>query len=150
MPRHAVMIVIDRDRFRLVVWRPGVGDKAPTVAHHCPVAVGMEGFATPRGAMKTGPRTRTPDWRAPDWVEPPLTPQMLYPFDAVDNPYRVGLISLHGMNSKGESYDGYAIHGTSNPNSIPGRASHGCVRLRDADIDLLYKNLPDQTLVIIC
>jgi hypothetical protein len=34
------------------------------------------------------------------------------------------------------------VHGTSQPGSIPGRPSHGCVRLRNADIRVLAKRLP--------
>jgi lipoprotein-anchoring transpeptidase ErfK/SrfK len=34
------------------------------------------------------------------------------------------------------------IHGTSQPGLIPGRPSHGCVRMRNADIRALAKRLP--------
>jgi hypothetical protein len=34
--------------------------------------------------------------------------------------------------------DGYAIHGTNQPESIGRAVSHGCVRLRNEDIDKLY------------
>jgi lipoprotein-anchoring transpeptidase ErfK/SrfK len=34
------------------------------------------------------------------------------------------------------------VHGTSQPGLIPGRRSHGCVRLRNADIRALVKRLP--------
>jgi hypothetical protein len=35
--------------------------------------------------------------------------------------------------------DGYALHGTDNPASIGHSVSHGCVRLRNEDIDKLYE-----------
>ena len=34
--------------------------------------------------------------------------------------------------------DGYAIHGTNNPSSIGQSVSHGCVRMRNQDIEQLY------------
>ena len=34
--------------------------------------------------------------------------------------------------------DGYAIHGTNNPSSIGQSVSHGCVRMRNEDIEKLY------------
>ena len=34
------------------------------------------------------------------------------------------------------------IHGTNEPNLIPGRPSHGCVRVRNADMARLYKLTP--------
>ena len=35
--------------------------------------------------------------------------------------------------------DGYAIHGTNQPESVGRAASHGCVRLRNEDIEKLYE-----------
>jgi lipoprotein-anchoring transpeptidase ErfK/SrfK len=37
------------------------------------------------------------------------------------------------------------LHGTNEPGLIPGRPSHGCVRLRNADILRLYKLMPTGT-----
>jgi hypothetical protein len=34
--------------------------------------------------------------------------------------------------------DGYALHGTNNPASVGQAVSHGCIRLRNEDIDALY------------
>ncbi len=34
--------------------------------------------------------------------------------------------------------DGYAIHGTDNPNSIGRSVSHGCIRVRNEDIETLF------------
>jgi hypothetical protein len=38
--------------------------------------------------------------------------------------------------------DGYALHGTNAPNSIGRSVSHGCVRLRNEDIETLYRMIP--------
>jgi hypothetical protein len=45
--------------------------------------------------------------------------------------------------------DGYGIHGTDHPESIGRAASHGCVRLRNADIEKLYDMVPVGTPVYI-
>ena len=45
--------------------------------------------------------------------------------------------------------DGYALHGTNNPASIGQAVSHGCVRLRNADIERLYQMVPVGTAVYI-
>jgi len=34
------------------------------------------------------------------------------------------------------------IHGTNEPNLIPGRPSHGCIRVRNADMARLYALTP--------
>jgi lipoprotein-anchoring transpeptidase ErfK/SrfK len=35
-----------------------------------------------------------------------------------------------------------AIHGTNQPGLLPGRPSHGCIRVRNGDITRLVKLLP--------
>jgi hypothetical protein len=45
--------------------------------------------------------------------------------------------------------DGYLLHGTPDKNSIGMAATHGCIRLRDDDIQWLYDNVPVGTPVYI-
>ena len=45
--------------------------------------------------------------------------------------------------------DGYALHGTNAPTSIGRSVSHGCVRLRNEDIETLYNMIPVGTAVYI-
>lgn len=45
--------------------------------------------------------------------------------------------------------DGYALHGTNNPSSVGQAVSHGCVRLRNPDIALLYERVSVGTPVYI-
>ena len=45
--------------------------------------------------------------------------------------------------------DGYALHGTDVPSSIGTSVSHGCVRLRNEDIETLYQMVPVGTPVYI-
>ncbi|MFL5577366.1 MAG: L,D-transpeptidase [Gemmatimonadaceae bacterium] len=45
--------------------------------------------------------------------------------------------------------DGYALHGTDQPESIGRSVSHGCVRLRNEDIETLYQMVPIGTVVYI-
>ncbi|HZS59522.1 MAG TPA: L,D-transpeptidase [Gemmatimonadaceae bacterium] len=45
--------------------------------------------------------------------------------------------------------DGYGIHGTDEPLSIGTNASHGCVRLRNEDIETLFRVVPIGTVVYI-
>lgn len=45
--------------------------------------------------------------------------------------------------------DGYALHGTNVPESIGRSVSHGCVRLRNEDIEKLYEMVPVGTPVYI-
>jgi hypothetical protein len=43
--------------------------------------------------------------------------------------------------------DGYMLHGTPYQDSIGRAATHGCIRLRDPDIELLYRSVPTGTRV---
>lgn len=45
--------------------------------------------------------------------------------------------------------DGYLFHGTNVPTSIGLAATHGCIRLRDEDIEWMYENVPIGTRVYI-
>lgn len=45
--------------------------------------------------------------------------------------------------------DGYLLHGTPHLSSIGSAATHGCIRLRDADIEWLYEHIPVGTRVYV-
>jgi len=45
--------------------------------------------------------------------------------------------------------DGYALHGTNRPETVGRSVSHGCIRLRNADIDRLYELVPVGTPVYV-
>lgn len=67
---------------------------------------------------------------------PPLgTTQRRYP----------GVLGTHRLNLG----DGYAIHGTNEPQTVGRAVSHGCVRLRNEDIAKLYAMVPVGTPVYI-
>jgi len=71
------------------------------------------------------------------FVPPRGTPQRLVP-DAL-GPYKL------------DTGEGYLIHGTNvyNEDSIGGAVSHGCVRVRNADLETLYRRVPVGTPVFI-
>jgi lipoprotein-anchoring transpeptidase ErfK/SrfK len=84
------------------------------------VAVGKSSTPSPRGAFRVMNRIPNPTWYAPGKVVGP----------GKQNPLGTRWIGL--------SVKGYGIHGTNVPNSIGKAASHGCVRMRQRDIEELY------------
>lgn len=56
-----------------------------------------------------------------------------------------GVLGTHRLNIG----DGYALHGTNRPETIGRSVSHGCVRLRNEDIAVLYEIVPVGTPVYI-
>jgi hypothetical protein len=57
----------------------------------------------------------------------------------------IGVLGWHRLNLG----DGYALHGTDDPASIGKAVSHGCIRLRNEDIDYLWQSVPVGTPVFI-
>lgn len=66
------------------------------------------------------------------------------PFGTTQRKY-TGVLGTNRLNMG----DGYALHGTDQPNSIGTSVSHGCVRLRNEDIETLYQMVPVGTPVYI-
>ena len=66
------------------------------------------------------------------------------PFGTNQRKYE-GVLGTHRLNIG----DGYALHGTDHPESIGQAVSHGCVRLRNEDIETLYRMVPVGTPVFL-
>ena len=66
------------------------------------------------------------------------------PFGTIQRKYP-GVLGTHRLNLG----DGYALHGTNQPETIGRPVSHGCVRLRNEDIAALYEIVPVGTAVYI-
>jgi lipoprotein-anchoring transpeptidase ErfK/SrfK len=63
------------------------------------------------------------------------------------NPIGERWIGLEGVGDAA-GYAGYGLHGTIEPSSIGREMSMGCVRMRDADIELVYELLGEQVSVV--
>lgn len=85
-----------------------------------PVAVGADVTPSPTGEFKVVNRVQNPTYYHPGTVIPARK----------NNPL--------GTRWLGLSQKGYGIHGTNAPLSIGRAASHGCIRLRNRDIEKLF------------
>jgi len=104
------------------------------------VAVGAAGYDTPAGLFSITNKAVNPAWHAPNraWAGG-LAGQVIPPGDP-RNPLKARWLGIVG---------GVGIHGTSEPWSIGTRASHGCIRMRVADVIDLYPRVPVGTPVLI-
>lgn len=93
------------------------------VAKVYPVAVGAPATPTPAGVFEIAVRIPHPTWYGPRKVVPP------------------GSANPLGTRWLGLSRKGYGIHGTNNPRSIGRRASHGCIRMRNQDVEELFERV---------
>jgi L,D-transpeptidase YbiS len=92
-------------------------------------------FHTPRGMFQIRGKKEFPVWKKPDWafIEDGL------PVPSPDAPerYEYGVLGDYAL----ELGDGYLIHGTLYKRMLGMPVTHGCVRLDDADLRVVYKNL---------
>jgi lipoprotein-anchoring transpeptidase ErfK/SrfK len=88
-----------------------------------PIAVGAAESPTPTGEFRIVNRVTNPTYYHPGSVVPA----------GKDNPVGTRWVGL--------SQKGYGIHGTNVPRSIGRAASHGCIRLRNRDMEKLFSML---------
>jgi lipoprotein-anchoring transpeptidase ErfK/SrfK len=86
-----------------------------------PVAVGAPGTPSPSGEFRVANRIEKPTYYAPGKVIKP----------GPANPLGTRWIGL--------SLKGLGIHGTNEPISIGRRSSHGCIRMRNEDVEELFE-----------
>jgi lipoprotein-anchoring transpeptidase ErfK/SrfK len=92
-------------------------------------------FHTPKGVFKVRNKVTDPVWTKPDWafVEDGL------PIPSYKSPdrYEYGVLGDYAL----VLGDGYMIHGTLYQRFLGMPVTHGCVRLGDDDLEVVYKNL---------
>jgi lipoprotein-anchoring transpeptidase ErfK/SrfK len=117
-------LVVDRRRLRLTLYRDG------RAVLRAPVAIGRPSAPTPAGRYYVRDRLRS--YRSP----------MYGPLAFGTSARAPGVTDWPAGGFVG-------IHGTDQPQLIPGRVSHGCIRLRNADILRLGRLMPVGTPIVI-
>jgi lipoprotein-anchoring transpeptidase ErfK/SrfK len=110
-------LVIDLHRLRATLWRGG----HPVFT--APVGVGRPQWPTPRGEFYV--RDKLTDYASPFY-----------------GPVAFGTSGRSAVLTDWPDGGFVGIHGTNAPDLIPGRVSHGCIRLRNRDILRLAKLMP--------
>jgi L,D-transpeptidase YbiS len=92
-------------------------------------------FFTPRGMFRILGKEEWPVWRKPDWafVEEGLP----IPAPYARERYEAGVLGEYAL----EIGDGYLIHGTLYKRLLGMPVTHGCVRLDDEDLRIVYHSL---------
>lgn len=86
-----------------------------------PTAVGATASPSPQGTFTIVTHLADPTWYTKGRVVPP------------------GKANPLGTRWMGLSKKGYGIHGTNVPSSIGRNASHGCIRMRNRDVEELFE-----------
>jgi len=134
-PLHARVI---KHQFAMDVFAVGV-DGAPVFVHTFPVGLGKDD-KTPVGRWKVtaGKKVANPNWRDEENGE-------FFESNNPLNPIGEYWIPIEGTETKTKGKKGFGIHGTIEPSSIGKEASRGCIRLGDADIELVFYLLTDHS-----
>lgn len=92
-------------------------------------------FKTPKGKYRVQGKTTNPVWKRPDWsfVEEglPIPPKDDY------SRYEYGVLGDYALSIG----DGYLIHGTLYKRFLGMPVTHGCVRLNDEDLKVIFNTL---------
>jgi L,D-transpeptidase catalytic domain len=117
-------LLVERDRFRATLMRDG------RVVFRAPVGVGKPQWPTPVGTFYI--RNKLTKYGSPFY-----------------GPVAFGTSARSAVLTDWPAGGFVGIHGTDRPDLLPGRVSHGCIRMRNADILRLAGLMPVGTPVII-
>lgn len=120
----ATAAIVDRARLTLTLYRGGA------VVFRAPVGVGRAGTPTPAGRFYV--RDRLTSYASPEY-----------------GPLAFGTSARSPYVTDWPAGGFIGIHGTDQPGLIPGRISHGCIRLRNSAIRALGRLMPVGTPVTI-
>jgi lipoprotein-anchoring transpeptidase ErfK/SrfK len=125
--RYGTIVTIDRANFKLRLF------KRLKFSKSYGVAVGQPAYPTPTGLYSIQNKQVNPAWTAPNSPWAGELAGTTTPGGSASNPLRARWMGITG---------GVGIHGTSQEYSIGSRASHGCIRMRVADVIDLYPRVP--------
>ena len=131
---YATIITVDRTGLKLRLFK-GLRHRKTYG-----IAIGMAGFETPAGLFRIQSKQVNPAWRAPNRPWAGSYAGTTIPGGAPNNPLKARWLGVNGA---------VGIHGTAEEWSIGTRASHGCIRMRVADVIELYRRVPLGTPVLI-
>jgi lipoprotein-anchoring transpeptidase ErfK/SrfK len=132
--QYRTVITIDRANFRLRLF------KRLRYVKRYGIAVGAPGFSTPAGRFSITNKAVNPAWSAPDQPWAGAYRNEVVAGGSAENPLKARWLGIVG---------GVGIHGTAAEYSIGTQASHGCIRMRVADVIDLYPRVPVGTPVLI-
>jgi len=111
------LLVVNRHTFRVRLYKDG------KVIFSAPVGVGRPGLETPGGHF---------------WVREKFRVRGAPAY----GPFAIGTAAYSAHLTDWPNGGVVGLHGTNEPGLVPGRPSHGCIRLHNSDIVRLYRRLP--------
>jgi lipoprotein-anchoring transpeptidase ErfK/SrfK len=135
LPRvYPTVITIEKATFKLRLW------KRLRLSKTYGVATGLPAYPTPSGLFAIQNKQVNPTWTAPNSPWAGEMAGQSVSGGAANNPLKARWMGI---------VNGVGIHGTGQEYSIGSQASHGCLRMRVADVIDLYPRVPVGTPVLI-
>jgi lipoprotein-anchoring transpeptidase ErfK/SrfK len=125
--RYATIVTVDQANFRLRLF------KGLKLSKSYGVAVGQPAYPTPRGLFSIANKQVNPTWSVPNSPWAGELQGTTVQGGSAANPLKARWMGI---------VNGVGIHGTGEEGSIGSRASHGCIRMRVADVIDLYPRVP--------
>lgn len=132
--QNRTVITIDKANFKLRLFKDLRFSKSYGVA------VGQSRYPTPSGRFSIASKQVNPTWSVPNSPWAGELQGTTVQGGSAANPLKARWMGI---------VNGIGIHGTSEEGSIGSRASHGCIRMRVADVIALYSRVPVGTAVLI-
>ena len=139
-PFHAV---VSKSKYTLDLYLGSPGEKGSMFVRTFKVGHGKNN-STPTGSWMVTPQNKL---KNPKWWGTADEPAK--EADDPQNPLGEFWIGLTGTGGDAVDKQGFGVHGTIEPDSIGKQMSHGCVRLVNADIQMLYEVLVEGKSTII-
>lgn len=136
--RGPIHCVVHKSAFRMDLYLGDPTSPGAMFIRSLPVGTGAHG-GTPTGRFIVKKHSKLIN---PEWVNPRTGEK--FHADNPENPLGEYWIGIRGIDEETETLRGYGIHGTIEPKTIGTEASMGCVRMRDADIELVYFMLSEE------
>ncbi len=131
-PFHAI---VTKSKFTLDVYLGAPGGPDSTYITTFIVGLGTDN-STPTGTWAIKNKVTHPAYFPPEGHDGPV----LAPDDP-KNPLGAYWMGLEGTDGQAVGQRSYGIHGTIDPTSVGKQSSMGCIRLRNEDVEVLYKML---------
>jgi lipoprotein-anchoring transpeptidase ErfK/SrfK len=130
IPVEPIWVKLEKESFLMAVY---LGD---TIIRLYWVAHGKDGCGTPETTFHVADKLSNPDWYAPDGNT--------YAFGHPKN-----VLGRYFVKFAHDSFSGFGAHGTADPSTIRTRASLGCIRMHDADIEEFFRLVPARSRIVI-
>ena len=127
--------------FRINVYAGSGAERVMVASFPCGLG---ENDSTPVGTFRVRKGSKLID---PAWVNPRTGEK--FASNDPKNPIGERWIGLEGTSPEMAKFTGYGIHGTVEPQSIGRQMSMGCVRLGDAEVQVVYELIGEESTVVI-